>query len=189
MQRPEPVSELYLDSKFVMILRSKSHEVANIIAHFLTALTHFFLSISSQRCKEKGEDFMIFLSSLRSVKMAATHGMAATRALVQSVIHPTSQRFTLPLRLSVLRVNTMFNFHSSPSMLKNRYAPKNFLLEPGCGEYRHVPCVDSDIRASYCLLEVYSHYDLCTYMKITHLVRSSAVDSYIVIRLKEKGQN
>lgn len=101
MQRDQKLYlRFMLDSKFVMILRSKSCKVAYVIAHFLSASPHFLLSTSSQRGKRESRDFMIFPSFMRSVDMAPllTQHMATTRASVQSATHPTSWRFTLPLR-------------------------------------------------------------------------------------------
>lgn len=40
---------------------------------------------------------------------------------------------------------------------------------------RHAPLFASDTCASYCLLEVYNHYDLSGYVKIIHHVRSAAI--------------
>lgn len=54
MQRDQKLYlRFMLDSKFVMILRSKSCKVAYVIAHFLSASPHFLLSMSSQRGKRE----------------------------------------------------------------------------------------------------------------------------------------
>lgn len=138
MQRDQKLYlSFMLDSKFVMILRSKSCEFAYVSAHFLSASPHFLLSISSQRGTREMERFYD-LPQFHEIceDGPSSHTECGHYRSFSAVCHaPHILVVHLASQVSVLYVNTAFNFHSSLGMLKDRYAPKNFLLKPGCGEH------------------------------------------------------
>lgn len=138
MQRDQKLYlSFMLNSKFVMILRSQSCKVAYVIAHFLSALPHFLPIIYSQRGKrERGR--LYDLPQLHEIceDGPSSHTEHGHYKSFSAVCHsPHILEVKLASQISILYVNIAFNFHSSPSMLKDRYAPKNLLLNPGYGEH------------------------------------------------------
>lgn len=159
------------DWKLYLSFLSKDH---NLIGLYMAANIFWVPHHSSSGAflhkvaEEKGEGSMVPPSIMRSVKTSLflTEDTVSARDSVHNLeVHFASQ-------IPGLYANIAFNFHSSPSMLKEKFAPKNFLLKSG--NIRDVPLFGC---GTHILMFTGSLHDLHGYVKIAHHLRLSAAGS------------